>query len=74
MRILTRRLKKVEMSTKKTPISVTKIDLSDEFELDEKAFFENFIVPIMNAKPGTLAYQVRDDWARFAVEINVDKL
>lgn len=74
MRILTRRLKKVEMSTKKTPISVTKIDLSDEFELDEKAFFENFIVPIMNAKPGTLAYQVRDDWARFAVELNVDKL
>lgn len=51
-----------------------KNDDSVEFELDEKAFFENFIVPIMNAKPGTLAYQVRDDWARFAVEINVDKL
>lgn len=44
-----------------------------EFELDEKAFFENMIVPIMNAKPGTLAYEVRDDWARLAVEINVDK-
>lgn len=49
-------------------------DSSVEFEMDEKAFFENMIVPIMNAKPGTLAYEVRDDWARLAVEINVDKL
>jgi len=49
------------------------IDDSVEYELDEKGFFENFIVPIMNAKSGTLAYQVRDEWARYAVEINVDK-
>ena len=49
-------------------------DSSVEFEMDEKAFFENMIIPIMNAKPGTLAYEVRDDWARLAVEINVDKL
>jgi hypothetical protein len=67
-------IKKVEMSTEKTPILVTMNDLSGEFEMDEKAFFEGFIVPIMNAKPGTLAYQVRDDWVRVAVEINVDKL
>lgn len=53
------------------PINFENFD--GEFELDEKSFFENFIVPIMNAKPGTLAYEVRDDWARFAVEINVDK-
>lgn len=62
------------MSTKKTPTTVTMNESCVEFELDEKAFFENMIVPIMNAKPGTLAYQVRDDWARVAVEINVDKL
>lgn len=64
------------MSTKKTftqnPMGMN--DSSVEFEMDEKAFFENMIVPIMNAKPGTLAYEVRDDWARLAVEINVDKL
>lgn len=45
-----------------------------EFEMDWNVFFKDFIVPIMNAKPGTLAYEVRDDWARVAVEINQDKL
>ena len=29
---------------------------------------------IMNAKPGTLAYEVRNDWAQVAVTINQDKL
>lgn len=63
------------MSTKKT-FTPKPMGMNDslEFEMDEKAFFENIIVPIMNAKPGTLAYEVRDDWARLAVEINVDKL
>lgn len=28
----------------------------------------------MNAPEGTLAYQVRNDWAELAVTINVDKL
>lgn len=45
-----------------------------EFEMDWDGFFKDCIVPIMNAKPGTLAYEVRDDWARVAVEINQDKL
>lgn len=47
--------------------------MDTNFSFDKKSFFENFIVPIMNAEPGTLAYQVKDDWAKVAVEINVDK-
>lgn len=64
------------MSTKNT-FTLKQMGMNDscgEFEMDEKAFFEDMIIPIMNAKPGTLAYEVRDDWARLAVEINVDKL
>ena len=29
---------------------------------------------IMKAPKGTLAYEVRDDWAKVAVEINIYKL
>ena len=45
-----------------------------EYEMDCDAFFKDCIVPIMNAKPGTLAYEVRNDWAQVAVTINQDKL
>ena len=33
-----------------------------------------FIAGVMNAPEGTLAHQVRDDWAEVAVSINADKL
>lgn len=44
-----------------------------EYTLDNQGFNE-FISGVMNAPEGTLAYQVRNDWAELAVTINVDKL
>lgn len=43
------------------------------FEFDKNGFME-IIKGIMSAPKGTLAYEVRNDWALFAVEMNVDKL
>jgi hypothetical protein len=43
------------------------------FEFDKNGFME-IIKDIMSAPQGTLAYEVRNDWALFAVEMNVDKL
>jgi len=44
-----------------------------EYTLDNQGFNE-FISGVMNAPEGTLAYQVRNDWAELAVTMNVDKL
>lgn len=44
-----------------------------EFTMDN-GDLTDFIGSIMNAPEGTLAHQVRDDWAEIAVSINVDKL
>ena len=44
-----------------------------EYTLDNQGFNE-FIGGVMNAPEGTLAHQVRNDWAELAVTINVDKL
>lgn len=44
-----------------------------EFTMDNSNLTD-FIGSIMNAPEGTLAHQVRDDWAEIAVSINVDKL
>lgn len=41
---------------------------------DKNKFTDGFIASIMNAEKGTLAYQVRDEWAQFAACLNVDKL
>ena len=46
---------------------------SGEFTMDNGALTD-FIGSIMNAPEGTLAHQVRDDWAEIAVSVNVDKL
>ena len=43
------------------------------FEFDRNGFME-IIEGIMGAQKGTLAYQARNEWALFAVEMNVDKL
>ena len=43
------------------------------FEFDGNGFME-IIDGIMGAQKGTLAYQVRNEWALFAAEMNVDKL
>lgn len=44
-----------------------------EFTWDNQGINE-FIGSIMNAPEGTLAHQVRNDWAEIAVSVNVDKL
>ena len=44
-----------------------------EYTLDNQGFNE-FINGVMNAPEGTLAHQVRNDWAELAVTINVDNL
>lgn len=44
-----------------------------DYTLDNSGFNE-FISGVMNAPEGTLAHQVRNDWAELAVTINVDKL
>lgn len=44
-----------------------------EYEFDKNGFME-ILKNIMSAPQGTLAYEVRNDWALFAVEMNVDKL
>ena len=46
---------------------------SGEFTMDNSDL-TGFIGSIMNAPEGTLAHQVRDDWAEIAVSVNVDKL
>ena len=40
----------------------------------ERNYFMEFLEGIMSAQPGTLAYEVKDAWAKFAVCINSDKL
>ena len=44
-----------------------------EYTLDNQGFNE-FISGGMTASEGTLAHQIRNDWAELAVTINVDKL
>ena len=44
-----------------------------EYSMDGDALTE-FIGGVMNAPEGTLAHQVRNDWAEVAVSINADKL
>ena len=44
-----------------------------EFTMDNSDLMD-FIGSVMNAPEGTLAHQVRDDWAEIAVSVNVDKL
>jgi hypothetical protein len=39
-----------------------------------KADFMETLNGIMDAPKGTLAYQMRDYWAEFAVSLNADKL
>lgn len=43
------------------------------YEIDVNRFMET-LNEIMSAPKGTLAYQMRDYWAEFAVSINADKL
>lgn len=43
------------------------------YTIDKTGFMET-LNEIMNAPKGTLAYQMRDYWAEFAVSINADKL
>ena len=44
------------------------------FDFDNDSFVEEIVAPIMNAPKGTLAYEVRNDWAEVAMCINSDKL
>ncbi len=45
-----------------------------EYEIDKEEFTKDVIAPIMNAPEGTLAYAVRDEWARVAASINSDMI
>lgn len=47
----------------------------EDFYIDNvQKFTDEFIAPIMAAEKGTLAYQLRDEWAKIAVSLNFDKL
>lgn len=43
------------------------------YTIDKTGFMET-LNEIMGAPKGTLAYQMRDYWAEFAVSLNADKL
>ena len=43
------------------------------FEWDKNGFME-MVRNIMAAPKGTLAYEVRNEWAMLALEMNIDKL